>query len=339
MANLLGDWYFWWIGTLRSMFDLRSKAGAKARNIVTLREGSATLSMADTDHQFNDVLSLMAHLSALQSGKGTGRKSFVIRLDQSRAIVRKLTVVALPESRHAGAAVLDMEASTPFHSADVHALPVKAITGPAGSYYALVKRSVLDPIVEALQRARADVAGIEFEDDGRWFLLTPAARMVLIKKRGGILRHISVGALAACAVLAPLTLGHIIYRYDTASTQLELLIEPLNIQAKTVRLELDKRAARLAELEALRTTIEDRKPAIAIWEELARVLPDSSFLTDMTITQDKVSIAGYSQSATAIIVALEGSGIFDEVSFTAPVVKVPGRTDDRFSIDLKIGVK
>jgi general secretion pathway protein L len=68
-------------------------------------------------------------------------------------------------------------------------------------------------------------------------------------------------------------------------------------------------------------------------------LPDSSFLTDLTVKDSDVSIAGYSAAASSIIVALEGSDMFDQASFTGPVVKAPGNTGDRFSIDLKMGGK
>jgi general secretion pathway protein L len=333
------DWLFWWLATLRQMLSLGLKGDPSADNIITIGERAISLSLVGSRHEFDAVISLASHLSEHQERGRMQARSFVIRFEKNSTIVRKLAALSLPESRHRAAAVLDMEASTPFRITVAYAMPVKLLSSKAGAYYAIVKRTALDPIVEALQKVRADVGSIEFEDHGQSFVLSSSAKHLLPTKSQGVLSRVSIAALALCGLLVPLTFAHSLYRYDNASAQLDTLIEPLGEKAKTVRLELDKRAKRIAELETMRKTIEDRKPAIAIWEELARVLPDSSFLTDLSITQDKVSIAGYSQSATAIIVALEGSGIFDEVSFTAPVVKVPGRTDDRFSIALKIGVK
>ncbi len=339
MTMLLKDWLYWWLDTLRVIFEFKSEKRLPNDNSVTVQANGFTLSSAGNVYKFDNAADLAAHLSSQQEHGAHGRKSFKIRFENDRAIVRKLTAVSLPDSRHKSAAILDLEASTPFRLTDVHVLPAKSSSGAPGAHYAIVKRVLLAPIVEALTEARAHIDTVEIQDSEQSFVMTRSAKNALFAKKRDIVNRSQIAALAACGFLTLSTFAHYTYQYSAAAARLEQSIEPLNESAKAVRLELDKRAARIAELQTLRETIEKRKPTITIWEELARVLPDSSFLTDMTISQDKLSVAGYSQSASGIIVALEGSDIFDEVAFTAPVVKVPGRTDDRFAIDLKIGEK
>jgi general secretion pathway protein L len=337
MLNSLNDWLFWWLDMLRQLFcDGSGRLGEQQSKII-FQQGGLHISTGDKVTQVKSVVELLTLVGNSKFQHNYLKSPVDIQFDTDTAIIRKLTNVSMPESHKSAAAQFDMQASTPFRQSDFYALNVRHEKYVPGAFYAVVKRAELITLLTGLENANLKISSIILEDRGQKFLLTQAALKGLLETKNGFFHQCKVAFFAATLFILPVTFFNYRYQHSAAISQIERSIEPLLVKAKTLRVELDKRAALIAEMQALRNSINESRPAITIWEELSRILPDSSFLTDLTITQDKVSIAGYTQSASAIIVAIEASSIFDEVSFTSPVVKVPGRTDDRFSIDLKIG--
>jgi general secretion pathway protein L len=339
MIDQLKDWQFWWVDMLRQLFSVRFKKSGSRGSTIVFQPSGLCVSSGVKVTQLESVSDLLVLFSDSTFQRDYLKRGVDIRFENDTAIIRKLTNASMPESRHSAAAQFDMQASTPFKTTEFFALNVKPASQASGTFYAVVKRDELSRLLAGLNKANLKINTVKFEDRGQIFAATEAALKDLVGQKNSFLHRGKMVVLAASLLMVPLTIANYSYQYSVAASKVERSIEPLVVEAKALRIELDKRAAMVSEMQALRKNIEDSKPAIAVWEELARVLPDSSFLTDLTITPDKVSIAGYTQSATAIIVALEASSIFDEVTFTSPVVKVPGRTDDRFSIDLKIGSK
>ena len=268
------------------------------------------------------------------------RGRLLLRIDRGGAIVRSLGKLALPASQHRAAALLDLEMATPFRNGSAHALTLRAaqVTGGTSCDYAIVKRGALDRITGALKDAGVNIAAVELDDGALFREVHPVSRKTLT---GQGKANRSFRALLTSMILAGAlgTYLHACLRQQSAIEALEAASVPLAAEAKTVRLALDERAAQLAEVAALRKSVSERVLASAVWEELSRVLPDSTYITDMTVKTDGVSITGFSASASSIVVTLEGSPLFDQAAFAGPVVKVPGFDGDRFSIDLKLGGK
>jgi general secretion pathway protein L len=339
MVDQFKDWMWWWVDMLHQLFNVRSQNTSNQNYSITFKPDGLQISLGSNVRTLNGAGAFLAMLNEGEF-KSAHRKGPVnIRFECDTAIIRKMTTASMPESRHKAAAHFDMQSMTPFRLADFYALNVKQTNHMPGAFYAVVKRPEFGALLHALDAENLKINTVSFEDRPQKFMLTQSALNGLRGKESSLRSRSTAAIIAFFAFIIPLSFANYSYRDNAVVNQIERSIEPLISEAKELRLELDKRAALNLEMQALRESIEDRKPAIAIWEELAQVLPDSSFLTDLTIAQDKVSIAGYTRSASAIIVALEASNIFDEVAFTSPVVKVPGREDDRFSIELKIGTK
>jgi general secretion pathway protein L len=345
MTSFLRDLFLWWLDVMRQMI-LTPADGALAqskRKLVCICAGGVNFASTGSPQQSETVA--LPDLENMLQLLGFNRKmtpgTITLRIEKGRAVVRKLSGTALPHSRHRAAALLDLQAFTPFRPEDVHMIILQARIGEAtaGSNYAIVKRSILDPVTEALKQAGNKAARIEVDDGERIHAVCFADQRRLLGALGPSGSRILPFAIAAFALAAAGTLAHRTLQYDNAARVVETSVGQLSAEAKIVRAELDKRAMRLAEIQALRKSIEERKLVSPIWEELAKVLPDSSFLTDLGIKDSNVSITGYSAAASSIIVALEGSDLFEQASFTGPVVKVPGNSGDRFAIDLKMGGK
>jgi len=342
MALFLKDFTSWWLGAAVIMLSgLRGQRyfSTKSRLAVVSREYTSLFAPdCEQPQQFRTVDDLRSHL-ADRLGKARSKSPKVtLRLAQDQAIIRKISDMALPRSRHRAVAQLDLEAATPFRPGDVYLLVLEQERAVRGSAYAIVKRAILDPYLEAVSQVGLKIAGFEIDSgDG----VHAVARSDRDRLTGASRARKNLFlALAVATIVLPVagTWVHVSIRYDRAIETVEADIERLSGEAKQVRAELDARAARIAQIQSLNQSLSERRPVTAIWEELARIIPDSAFLTDLNIKHGSISVAGYAGAAPSLIAVLEGSPFFSEASFSTPVVKVPGSEGDRFNIELKTGL-
>jgi general secretion pathway protein L len=340
VADFLSDLILWLTDIWGQMFARLFVRRLQRRQIISFGGDGARI-LAQNGMPLSETVSvsgLTAQLKQLVPYRRGHPRECVLRLEDGCALLRRLSPIALPASRLRAAALLDLETATPFRRGDAHA-PMLRGPGGAGSSYAIVKRAILDPLTEACAAAGLRIGEIDIVSRAEVHRVS-AGDLRLLAEGAGRLGKSWARALMLVIVLSGIgTLAHMLALYDAAIRQVESSNALLAEEAKSVRSAMDQRAARIAEIQALRTSVEERKLVSAIWEELARVLPDSSFLTDLAVKDSNVSISGYSAAASSIIVALEGSAMFDQASFTGPVVKAPGTTGDRFAIDLKMGGK
>jgi general secretion pathway protein L len=76
--------------------------------------------------------------------------------------------------------------------------------------------------------------------------------------------------------------------------------------------------------------------AVEVLDELSAVLPDSTYLTDLSLDTGLLRITGVSADAAALVPLLEGSGHFKNATFYAPTTRLAGPATDRFSIEATV---
>lgn len=342
MRDGLRDIAHWWVEMLRRKFHIYFPTLASnnsepvcliVKDGFTLsRESGAEVDVSPISH-LNEKLD---ELSSLERG-ATGEVSVV--LDRDRYVVRNLSPLRLPLSKQMAMAELDLAVSTPFQPPDVYLLPLVADENNPGSAYAIVKKSVIDPLLGELRLSGRRVGALKLLDPAYGERSVRQSAMHTLQANGGkkINRLVLVSATISLFILA--TFAHAYFRSENAIAQLEERNSALTKDAKEVRAIIDRRTARIAELNGLRNQIASSMPVTVVWEELARALPDSSYLTDMSVKDKVVSISGYSVAASSLIGVLEGSSLFEKAEFAGAVVKVPGFDGDRFSINLQLGGK
>ena len=77
-------------------------------------------------------------------------------------------------------------------------------------------------------------------------------------------------------------------------------------------------------------------PIAQILEELARILPDTAWLTDLRIEGDTVEISGLSTSAANLLPVLERSPHFVDAALAAPLTLDPREDKERFSLRVRV---
>jgi Tfp pilus assembly protein PilN len=135
------------------------------------------------------------------------------------------------------------------------------------------------------------------------------------------------------------------------------LLSPLKVGEKRLK-EIDRQIALrkddVRKVESLKKEIDSMKDEVSvitgfkgnkpmdldILKELTSILPKTSWLTRVRITETAVEIEGYAASATELLPKLEASKYFQKAEFSSPTFRDPRMNSDRFIIKMEIeGVK
>lgn len=267
--------------------------------------------------------------------------SAVLALEASRYILRSLSPVRLPASRARAMATLDLAAATPFPPADTYCLILKPVArdGPVPTVYAIVKKSLIDPVLERLRSGSAPLAGIVLlsgtEPEAPIWQVSSADLARLTGAPSTRQRTMFIAAAALTAAVIG-TVLHVQWTYASAQASIDERLPPLEAKARELRDELNRRAARVAEVAALRQSLSTQRPMSEVLEEISRVVPDTAYLTDLAVKNGEARMVGFSSSASSLIAPVESSPMFDGAEFTSPVVRTPGYDGERFEMKFKV---
>ena len=342
MRDSLWDIAYWWTETLRRKFHNFYPARISNSSepvCLIVKDGFILSCDGGTEVDTVPISHLNKKLDELSSPVGGPTGAISVVLGRDRYVVRKLSPLILPLSKQMAMAELDLAVSTPFQPSDVYLWPLVAEKNKSGTAYAIVKKSVIDPLLRELRLSGRRIGALGLLDPANGKHSVRQSAVDTLQANGvKKINRLALGSFTiSLFVLA--TFAHAYFRSENAIAQLDERNRALTQDAKEVRTIIDQRTARIAELNGLRNQIASSTPVTVVWEELARALPDSSYLTDMSVKDKAVSISGYSVAASSLIGVLEGSSLFEKAEFAGAVVKVPGFDGDRFSINLQLGGK
>jgi general secretion pathway protein L len=135
---------------------------------------------------------------------------------------------------------------------------------------------------------------------------------------------LSVLAAAAIALLANAYLG--------GSMQSELEDLQRRISQRRAALRLDANGG-TSGLGLLAKRKQSTPASVMVLEAMSRVLPDSTYVTELRIEGDKVQVIGMTQDAPSLIRLIEQSPQFTRATFFAPTTHAPNESGERFHIE------
>jgi general secretion pathway protein L len=71
---------------------------------------------------------------------------------------------------------------------------------------------------------------------------------------------------------------------------------------------------------------------MSVLEELASILPDGTWVAELRLDGTKLSMIGYSRSASALVAVIEESNLFSDTEFASPVMPDPTLNAERFHL-------
>ncbi|MDW9463595.1 general secretion pathway protein GspL [Sinorhizobium meliloti] len=328
------DFFLWWRSELTrsipSFVASRIQMRAVAPTLVTVSRDGCEL--AGYPDKF-PLAELRGRLQALKAGSAVGAGGVQVHLAPDRCLRRIVSPRLLPISALYKAAELDVETQTPFTRDNVQIFVPDQ--GAASAYY-LVRSNILSELREQLQTAHLAVHALSTTgDDGSLVRLALNGTSLRVAWRPSLDKTILAGTVAATAAFLILSWYQLHSKLDAAVTHLDAAIARAEGEARQARRSYDAYVARISQVAELRS--ERLGPrATVMWEELSRIVPDSSYLTNLTTKEARVEISGFSGASSELIPLIEGSALFEAAQFVSPVVKVPGFDGDRYTISFRL---
>jgi general secretion pathway protein L len=199
----------------------------------------------------------------------------------------------------------------------------------------IVKRETVDAAVAQCHAARLQVGEIGFVGDARpanWQSF-PVDRMAYVRClwRRWHIPVLTTLALMLAAALIPAAYVRGLERAGAVADQ----FADAQINADLVEHLRDRARIALAESEAL-SRLRQAPLRVAMLADLARILPDGTWVTELTIEGDKLRLEGFSRSASDLIALFDHSSRFANAQFTAPLTREAQASVERFDLALDI---
>ena len=337
----IADLYEWWSQTLVGLLPRRVRGGDDPPSLhIRVQRRLIELSPHEGSRvAFQPVVlegadGLAESLLATKISSNNMRVCLV--LDDDRFIKRSLSTLALPNSTQEKMTKLDLAASTPFAEKEVLLIQGRESSQVDGTSYFVVKKEIIEPVLTAIGKTGFMLDTLVFGADeisGGSPSLMRLKDVGFVERVAG--RMVPVGVLACMFGLA-FTVAHVHWRHAQANGVLDEQISIASQNAATTRRLIAERNEALAQLVALRQEKKDVVPVVVIIEELSRIIPDGTWITDLEINSGIVRLSGFSKDAPKLIPLLDASELFVDPTFRSPVLKVNVQVGDRFSLLMKV---
>ena len=332
---MLTEFFTWWTGTLLDMVPQRLSGRDRA--------GQAALLVAPVPGQPDRVTlatrrgrqGRMQTLGTFDLKPGSPRPPaallraarVVLLLPVSAVLGRDLVLPLAAERQMAQVVAYEIDRLTPFAAAELFwTCTVKQRDRARGKLHvqlSLVPRAGLQPLLSALAEAGIVPTTLEAEPG--------PVRIDMRGERPGrtmAARRIDQGLAGLCAALAlaVIAVPFALQARDSGRVEAEIAaLRPRVDAAEAARRRIAAASAGVDVIAAARLRLGD---TLAVLAAVTDVLPDDTNLTDLTLRDGKLTLAGQSAAAARLIGALSADPLLRNPDFTAPVTRVnEGRTD------------
>ena len=290
--------------------------------------------------QSTATTSLLPAISAMRAAKG----EVALEIPASRCLTRSFDIPR--EAAHSLPTLLAAEISrrTPFPPADVvhgHALaPVNGAPTKLTVTHVILRRD--------LASAEAGRHGLSLTDfdalipvDESGAPAGPELRITTSPHPSRWPGRLALALLVTAIALAAAALVTTLDRLDTERARIESAISVASAKAKAVRSQVDGASAESALLAGLTAEKADQPALMEVWEELSRLLPDGTWITEVLLSEDRpgerlLTISGYSGGPTALVAALSHSALFTATALTAAITPDAAEGKDRFALQTRL---
>ncbi|WP_161856101.1 PilN domain-containing protein [Bradyrhizobium sp. CCBAU 051011] len=330
----------WWLSGLRDAVPARWRewAEGEARPVMTLwRNGDSVtcrLTSAAGPAEIRIPLSRfsVATFERWLTEQGVSREAVTVAPMISRELffLRELSVPkaafgALPR-------ILDQDIlrRTPFQLPDIwHAATAvgEESDGVVPMCHWIIRRDRAEAALSELGLASRDVDCLAVTDANGEAVPVITFRTVSDEDPAWALRAVRLLAVAA---LVAVLLGLVVFEWRQASVAaaLEAALIEARLSAQSGRDGMDP-AARLFAMKA-------DTGVLAVWDELSRILPDHTFLTETRIADGTVTLSGFSADAAGLVRIIDQSPLFSGATLTSAITTDANERKDRFSILFKL---
>lgn len=342
----------WWVGELVSMLPVQLRSAGlqgehftfaqhDASNVMlsrfengTLHEvGSVGLQTLDADGQRQAIATELVKAPI-------GQREVALALTTDCVLRKTLTLPMATEENLQQVLQFQMEQYTPFPAAQVYfgycVTDRDFVNGQLSVDFAATPRHAVDAELKMFAEWGVPVRAVVAKDmltQGNFVNLLPT---VSVKTPSILMRGVNrwlvigVGLLALGAVLMPLVIKRV------AVVQLLPWVEKGRKAAETVDALRRELEAKVSEHNYLLEKKQALPPVVMALEELARVLPDDTWVQQLDIKGKELQIQGETASSVRLIGLFEQSAIFRDASFRSPLTKGQTTGSERYQLALQM---
>jgi general secretion pathway protein L len=267
-----------------------------------------------------------------------------IRFPANDFFARKLTLPIETSRSLDEIVVRDLTLKTPFRLADIYHGHVADRTAGPGKIAVrqwVIRRELVEDAVEQLG---LELDGVNFIDSGPADDQGNIPFIALRQEQAdrSWIRIMALGLLLATIASGSLAAGTRYWRQEQTIERLDAELAIARSKAQQVRAELDKLEQKQAMLMRLRSAKTNRPALLELWEEVTKLLPSHSWLTELRLSEEpgkgeqELALAGFSAAAANLVTLLGQSTLFTDARLTAPIVIDPVEGKERFALQVRI---
>jgi general secretion pathway protein L len=276
--------------------------------------------------------------------KASPRSTLVVRLPFQDCLRRRAKIPSRAEGHLLGMLALDIERVTPFRRDQVYfdgfVADRSLMDGWVEVEQVIVERARVDPVLGELRALGLTVGRVEC-----WNREGTAPMPVNVLQQPEMPRgEIRTGRMLTVALaLAVLLLGTAVVwqdfdRYDRALGTVDASVRASRQELAALRKTHERLDAARSQAGRLLARKQDQPAAVVVVDELARRMPDDSWLNSLHIEPQAIDLFGFSKSATALTSALQARtgarAPWSQARLTAPITFDTGRKVEQFSMRL-----
>jgi general secretion pathway protein L len=346
----------WWLAEFLALFPSRVSGWLTDRGSRTLLLGTdgdvVVLQLLADGHRtlasarIGQAEFAPAAIDAFLRSHGLQRKHVRLGpwLPPERIFARRLILPV--ETRRSLDAVVtrDLVAKTPFQLGDIyHDYVAQRRDGKIVVWQWVVRRTFVADVAQSLGLDVGELAFVESEPDGTSDAPRPVLRLARAAADRNRLPQTALLPLAATAMLlAALALWLTYARQQSMLDTLAGELTAARAKAQSVRAAIDKLDAEWTRVAQIRSRKRDTPGVLDVWDELTRIVPSHSWLTELRISDApdgkdrQVLITGYSAAAATLVGLVEKSALFRDASLMAPISLDHTENKERFAIQATI---
>jgi general secretion pathway protein L len=349
-----GDWW------LKEFLDLLPD------RIVELLSGRGQMLLVITADQEGATLELLNQSRALMASERTTPMGNALpeidRFLQSHGLERNATDIGLrlpAESFFSKQLLLPAEAintieaivaqdiakKTPFKSADIYSDHV-ALERDDGNKVAvwqwIIRRQFVDKALLSLNMAVEQLAFVMADSRGAHRPVPFINLRPKVHVGNSLYQRIALVLCCSAFILALLAGGLKYWNQQIAIDRLAAQIATTGAKAQQVRALVDQLQEKKRALLHLRLQRNEAPGLIDLWEEVTRVLPSHSWLSELRFVEtagkreEQVIMSGFSGAAPSLVGIIDSSPLFFDAALTSPIALdvIEGR--ERFALQAKV---
>jgi general secretion pathway protein L len=239
-----------------------------------------------------------------------------------------------------GIVARDLAEKTPFRLADIHY--DYAVVQEADKLIVtqqLVKRGSVEAASMAFGIDVADIGFLDAATQREETAQTPAITLNRDRSyRTSLAGHTALALAGGAAVLALIAGGIDYWRQQSTLDALGPQIAKMRPQAQEVRDAFAKLQHRQSSFGHLLTRKHQAPALLDIWNEVTRLVPDDSWLTELHVTdaspsqEYRLAVSGFSTAAAKLVVVFDRSPLFREAALTAAIALDANEQRERFAL-------